>query len=133
MLKLGTVSLDGNNLHANASCHSVMNYGHAEKLEAKLKAEGAERMKRAQAADARDLSDGMNLPEELSRREARLAAIAAAKAKIEARVKAEARAAHAAKLAAREQRAKNNRRRTTGEEQRAKNNVPTACWWWPRQ
>ena len=106
MLKLGTVSLDGTKVHANASRHSAMSYGHAKKLEAKLKAEVAELMKRAEAANAKDLPDGMNLPEELSRREERLAAIAAAKAKIEARVKAEAEAAYAAKLAAREQRAK---------------------------
>ena len=63
-------------------------------------------MKRAEAANAKDLPEGMNLPEELSRREQRLVAIATAKAKIEARVKAEAEAAYAAKLAAREQRAK---------------------------
>ena len=114
MLKLGTVSLDGTKVHANASRHSAMSYGHAKKLEAKLKAEVAELMKRAEAANAEDLPDGMNLPEELSRREERLAAIAAAKAKIEARVKAEAEAAYAAKLAAREQRAKKNGKRPGG-------------------
>ena len=91
-----------------------MSYGHAKKLEAKLKAEVAELMRRAEAANARDLPEGMNLPEELSRREERLAAIAAAKAKIEARVKAEAEVAYAAKLAAREQRAKKNGRRPGG-------------------
>jgi transposase len=106
MLKLGTVSLDGTKVHANASRHSAMSYGHAKKLEAKLKAEVAELLKRAEAANAKDLPEGLNLPEELSRREQRLAAIAAAKAKIEARVKAEAEAAYAAQLAAREQRAK---------------------------
>ena len=114
MLKLGTVSLDGTKVHANASRHSAMSYGHAKKLEAKLKAEVAELLKRAEAANARDLPEGMNLPEELSRREARLAAIAAAKAKIEARVKAEAEAAYAAKLAAREQRAKKRGKRPGG-------------------
>jgi transposase len=114
MLKLGTVSLDGTKVHANASRHSAMSYGHAKKLEAKLKAEVAELMRRAQAADGKDLPEGLNLPEELSRREQRLAAIAAAKAKIEARVKAEAEAAHAAKLALREQRAKKNGKRPGG-------------------
>ena len=73
MLKLGTVSLDGTKVHANASRHSAMSYGHAKKLEAKLKAEVAELMKRAEAANARDLPEGMNLPEELSRSEERLA------------------------------------------------------------
>jgi len=92
MLKLGTVSLDGTKVHANASRHSAISYDHPRELEAKLKAEVAELMKRAEAANARDLPEGMNLPEELSRREERLAAIAAAKAKLEARVKAEATA-----------------------------------------
>ena len=114
MLKLGTVSLDGTKVHANASRHSAMSYGHAKKLEAKLKAEVAELMKWAEATNAKDLPEGLNLPEELSRREERLAAIAAAKAKIEARVKAEAEAIHAAKLAAREQRAKKRGKRPGG-------------------
>src|SRR6266705_2039823 len=52
MLKLGTVSLDGTKVHANASRHSAMSYGHAKKLEAKLKAEVAELMKRAEAEAA---------------------------------------------------------------------------------
>ena len=108
MLKLGTVSLDGTKVHANASRHSAMSYGHAKKLEAKLKAEVAALLKRAEAANAKDVPDGMNLPEELSRRQERLAAIAAAKQKIEARAKAEAEAAHAAKLSARAERAKKN-------------------------
>jgi transposase len=106
MLKLGTVSLDGTKVHANASRHRAMSYGHAKKLQAKLKAEVAALMKRAEATNARDLPEGLNLPEELARREQRLAAIAAAKKKIEARVKAEAEAAHAAKLAARAERTK---------------------------
>ena len=53
MLKLGTVSLDGTKVHANASRHSAMSYGHAKKLEAKLKAEVAELRKRAEAANAK--------------------------------------------------------------------------------
>jgi len=106
MLKLGTVSLDGTKVHANASRHSAMSYGYAKKLQAKLKREVAALMKQAEAVNARDLVDGLSLPEEIARREQRLAAIAEAKKKIEARAKAEAEAAHAAKLAARDQRAK---------------------------
>ena len=108
LLKLGTVSLDGTKVHANASRHSAMSYGHTKKLQTKLEAEVAELMKRAELANAKDLPEGLNLPEELSRREQRLLAIAAAEAKIEARVKAEAEAAYAAKLAARRQRAKDS-------------------------
>ena len=68
MLKVGTVSLEGTKLHANASRHSGMSYGHAKQLEAKLKAEAAELMRRAEAANAKDLPEGLSLPEELSRR-----------------------------------------------------------------
>jgi transposase/IS5 family transposase len=114
MLKLGTVSLDGTKVQANASRHKAMSYGYAKKLQAKLKAEVAQLIKRAEAANARDLPEGLNLPAELSRREQRLAAIAAAKKNIEARVKAEADAAHAAKLAARAERAKKTGQRPRG-------------------
>jgi transposase len=85
LLKLGTVALDGTKLHANASRHSALSYGHAEKLEAQLQVEVAELLARAEAADAEPLPEGLNLPEELARREARLQAIGEAKAEIEAR------------------------------------------------
>lgn len=114
MLKLGTVSLDGTKVHANASRHKAMSYGYAKKLQAKLKAEVTALLKRAEAANARDWPEGLSIPEELARREQRLAAIAEAKRKIEARVKAEAEAAYAAKLAAREQRAKKSGKRPRG-------------------
>jgi hypothetical protein len=47
-----------------------------------LQAEVAELMAKAVAADRADVSDRMSIPEELVRREARLAAIARAKATI---------------------------------------------------
>ena len=50
-----------------------------------------------------DIPDGMSIPEELERRELRLAAIAEAKAKIEARVHEREQAEYQAKLAAREE------------------------------
>jgi len=114
LLKLGTVSLDGTKVHASASRHKAMSYGYAKRLQAKLKAEMAALLKRAEAANARDLPDGLSIPEELARREQRLAAIAEAKRKIEARVKAEAEAAYAAKVASREQRAKKTGKRPRG-------------------
>src|SRR6202045_2590099 len=87
VLKLGTVALDGTKIHANASRHSALSYEHAGKIEAQLQAEVAELMAKAEAADQADVPDGMSIPEELARREARLAAIARAKATIEARAK----------------------------------------------
>ena len=85
LVKLGTVALDGTKVHANASRHSALSYGHAEKLEAQLQAEVKELLARAEAADAEPLLEGLNIPEELARREARLQAIKHAKAEIEAR------------------------------------------------
>src|ERR1700675_1987778 len=87
VLKMGTIGLDGTKIHANASRHSALSYEHAGKIEAQLQAEVAELMAKAEAADQADVPDGMSIPEELARREARLAAIARAKATIEARAK----------------------------------------------
>jgi hypothetical protein len=79
MLKLGTVGLDGTKIHANASRHSALSYEHAGKIEAQLKAEVAELLARAEAADQADVSDGMSIPEKLARREERLAKLAEAR------------------------------------------------------
>jgi transposase len=104
VLKMGAVALDGTKIHANASRHSALSYERAGKIEAQLKAEVADLMAKAEAADAADVPDGLSIPEELARREERLAKIAAARAKIEARAKERyerALAEHEAKLAAR--------------------------------
>jgi transposase len=87
VLKLGTVALDGTKIHANASRHSALSYEHATKIEAQLKGEVVDLLGRAEAADRADVPDGMSIPEELARREKRLAEIARAKAVIEARAK----------------------------------------------
>jgi transposase len=108
LLKLGTVALDGTKIHANASRHSALSYEHAGKIEAQLQAEVSELMARAEAADAAEEADGMSIPDELARREDRLAKLAEARAKIEARAKErfEREAAeHRAELAAREAKA----------------------------
>jgi len=86
--RFGLVSLDGTKIHANASRHSALSYGHAEKIEAQLKAEVQQMLALAEAADQNNIPDGVNLPTEIARREDRLAAIGAAKAKIEARAAA---------------------------------------------
>ncbi len=85
LLKLGSVSLDGSKINANASKHKALSYEHACKLEAQLKIEVAELLKKAEDADHSDTPDGMSIPEELEHREKRLSAIAAAKAEIERR------------------------------------------------
>ena len=104
VLKMGTMALDGTKIHANASRHSALSYEHAGKIEAQLKAEVAELLAKAEAADQTDIPDGMSIPEELARREDRLKSLAAARTKIEARAKERYErnmAEHEAKMAAR--------------------------------
>jgi hypothetical protein len=83
--KLGNVALDGSKIKANASKHRALSYGHIKKLEAQLKEEVAKLLALAEAADNEKIPDGMNLPDEIARREDRLTAIAVAESEIEAR------------------------------------------------
>jgi hypothetical protein len=85
LVKLGTVSLDGTKIKANASKHKALSWAHAHKLEVQLQAEVEELMRLAEEADNGSLPEEMDIPEELKRREERLAKIAEAKAEIQAR------------------------------------------------
>ena len=107
---------DGTKIHANASRHSGLSYEHAGKIEAQLKV--AELLAKAEAADRADLPDGLSIPDELGRREERLAKLAEARAKIEARARERferEQADHEAKLAARDAKAE-----ATGKKPRGK-------------
>ena len=117
MLQVGTVGLDGTKIHANASRHSALSYGHAKKIEKQLKKEVQQLLRLAERADAADIPDGMSIPEELERRERRLAAIAEAKSKIEARAQErfeQEQAEHQAKLAARAEQEKRTGKKPGG-------------------
>jgi transposase len=85
LLKLGKVSLDGTKIKANASKHHALSWEHACKLEQQLQAEVKELLRLAEQADAEEIPDEMDIPEELCRRQDRLDAIARAKAIIEER------------------------------------------------
>jgi hypothetical protein len=107
VLKMGTIGLDGTKIHASASRHSALSYEHAGKIEEQLKAEVADLLAKAEAADAADVPDGMSIPDELARREERLRKIAEARATIEARARerhTREKAEHDARMAAREAR-----------------------------
>jgi transposase len=117
VLRLGAVSLDGTKINANASKHKALSYQHACKLEAQIKAQIEELLARAEAADKADMPDGMDLPEELARREQRLAAIAEAKAEIERRAAerfAAEQEAYEHKLSEREKKAKDSGKKPRG-------------------
>lgn len=117
LLKVGTVSLDGTKLKANASKHRALSYGHANKIEAQLAAEVEQLLRLADQADRCDVPDGMDVPAEIARREARLGAIRQAKAQLEARA-AERLAAeqrlYEAKLATRQAREKKTGKKLGG-------------------
>jgi hypothetical protein len=95
LVKLGRVGIDGTKVKANASKHKAMSYGRLRETEARLKSEIAELLRRAEAQDAAEDGQygverrGDELPAELARREARLQVIQAAKARLEARQRAQ--------------------------------------------
>jgi transposase len=127
--KFGTVSLDGSKIHANASRHSALSHGHIEKIETLLKSEVQEMLTLAEEADQSSLPDGMNLPDEIKRREDRLAAIAQAKATIEARAKERferEKAEYDAKMAARAAKEAESGKKSRGRELKAPDPAPRA-------
>ena len=97
LVKLGQVAVDGTKLKANASKHKAMSYGRMEEKEEQIQAEIAALLERAAAVDQAEAAaeqaaggPGEDLPEELQRRESRLAKIRAAKAELEAEARARA-------------------------------------------
>lgn len=88
VLKLGTVSLDGTKIKANASKHKALSWAHANRLEGQIQGEVAELMRLAEQADNIPWPAPLDIPAELERREDRLRAIATAKDEIQARAQA---------------------------------------------
>ncbi len=85
VLKVGKISLDGTKIKANASKHKALSWDYACKLEKQLQEEIKELMRLAEEADAEELPDGLDIPDELARRKERISAIAKAKKEIERR------------------------------------------------
>jgi transposase len=86
LVKLGTIAVDGTQVKANASRHKAMSYGHMRKAEAELKAQIDALLKRAQQADEAEKNEPeLDIPAEIARREARLAAITEARERLEQR------------------------------------------------
>jgi transposase len=82
--ELGNISLDGTKIHADASKSKAVSYKRLLEIEALLQAEVQQLFALAEQADSA-LPEGMNLPQELARREDRLKRLAEAKAVLEAR------------------------------------------------
>jgi len=96
-LKLGRVALDGSKVKANASKHKAMSYGRMEESEKRLREEVKRLMKQAEAVDEEEDKrygrdrHGEELPEELQRRETRIARIREAKKALEERAREKAK------------------------------------------
>ena len=88
LVKMGHLSLDGSKYQANASKHKAMSYQRIQETEPRLEAEIAELLRRSaeidEAEDAEYGHDarGDELPEELRRREVRLAKMREAKVRL---------------------------------------------------
>jgi transposase len=97
VLKFGqlTVAADGTKVLASASKHSAVSYERAGEMIAQLELEVQQLLAKAEQADATPLQDGLTIPNEITRRQERKAALALARAEIEAR----AQARYAAQLA----------------------------------
>lgn len=88
LVKLGNVAIDGSKFKANASRHQAMSYGYLQKEVARLREEIVALLGRAEKADAEQDAAlgsrrGDELPEELKRREDRLAVIEKAMKRLE--------------------------------------------------
>ena len=99
MVKLGNLSTDGTKMGANASRHKAMSYGYMNKEINRLKAEIEQLLKQAEQFDAEQDAAlgsrrGDELPDELKRREERLAKIQEAKARLETEALAKAEEQH---------------------------------------
>src|SRR3954463_3446635 len=96
LAKVGTIALDGTKVQADAARHKAMSDDRMKAEEGRLKQEIAKLLAEAQASDdAEDLRHGPDrhgdeLPDELARRQSRLAKIQGAKKLLEERSKLEA-------------------------------------------
>jgi transposase len=95
MVKLGNLSTDGTKMGANASRHKAMSYGYMNKEIIRLESEIDRLLQQAEQLDAEQDAAlgsrrGDELPDELKRREERLAKIQEAKARLEAEARAKA-------------------------------------------
>ena len=86
LVKLGTIAVDGTKIKANASRHKAMSYGRMQSTEIELKAQIEAMLKKAASTDEAEKAEpDLDIPAEIERRQERLAAIEAAKARLEER------------------------------------------------
>ncbi|MDR1863581.1 MAG: transposase [Treponema sp.] len=72
--RVGSISVDGTKIHANASKHSAVSYKRAVEMIEETEGAVEELIRKAEEADSVPLKDGLTIPEEIKRREERKAA-----------------------------------------------------------
>ena len=87
VLKVGTVSVDGTKIKANASIHKSLRYDRAGQIEAQLELEITELMNKAREADSLDAEGKAELAQELQRLETLREKMRQAQEKLEKRAK----------------------------------------------
>ena len=117
VLQLGTISIDGTKIHADASKSKAVSYKRLLALETQLRAEVEALFALGAHADQGSLPDGLVVADEIALREDRLQRLAEAKALLEARAserEAVERAVYDEKLREREAKAGRASRRAVG-------------------
>ncbi len=117
VLKLGTISLDGTKVHADASKRKAVSYKRLLEVETQLHTEVEELFALSEQSDQPEVADGLVVREEIARREDRLVRLAQAKAVLEARAVERAAAEQAdyeEKMAQRVERERTTGRRSGG-------------------
>jgi len=107
ILKVGTISVDGTQIQANASKYKNVSYNRAGELDQQLELDIAELLRKAESADASEDDEGRRLPEEIAHREALQAKMQKARTQLEQRARERAateQAAYEEKVAQRERR-----------------------------
>ncbi|GHV73094.1 hypothetical protein AGMMS49940_03960 [Spirochaetia bacterium] len=110
--KVGGISVDGTKIKrtfgpTNASKHKAVSYKHAKKMIGVLEEEVRILVAKAEEADSKPLEEGLTIPEEIKRRQERIAKLEAAKVAMEERyevIKQHEQAAYEEKVLEREKR-----------------------------
>lgn len=123
--KVGTVSVDGTKIKANASKHSAVSYKHAGEQIELLRKEVEQLTAKAEKIDTVPLDDGLSIPDEIVRREDRIKSLEQARKVIETRYEDERQqkqAEYEEKTAAYENKRKNKKPR--GKEPKPPSDTP---------
>lgn len=126
VLKVGTVSVDGTKVLANASKHKAVSYKRAGEQIELIEAEVDELLARAEDAERKELADGLTIPDEIARRKARIQKLKEARTVIEAQAReaaAQQEPEYREKLAERE-RKKAEGKRVGGKPPKAPSAIP---------